>query len=152
MCLNPFACSPTCFKRCVGRSCTPDTLLLIVCLETCSALVPMGLLPRGTRSRVDAHAHGEPCLISVVSSTGCLKHQGDLSLGSWCPAPTPKERPATAAPYRPQGVWKRQAPGRREASQGVVPSMVFPSQGYRGATFPLVHPSLGDLVSLHSLS
>ena len=30
--------------------------------------------------------------------------------------------------------------------------MVFPSHGYRGATLPVVHSSLGDLVSLHSLS
>jgi len=41
-------------------------------------------------------------LIGVVSSTGCLKRRGDPSLGSWCPAPTPKERPATTAPYRPR--------------------------------------------------
>jgi len=41
---------------------------------------------------------------SVVSSMECLKHQGDLSLNSWCLAPTPKERYAIAAPYRPQGV------------------------------------------------
>jgi len=41
---------------------------------------------------------------SAVSSMGCLKHQGDMSLNSWCLAPTPKERPTTAASYRPQGI------------------------------------------------
>ena len=39
--------------------------------------------------------------VGAVSSLGCLKLQGDLSLDSWCLAPTPKERPATAASYRP---------------------------------------------------
>jgi len=37
---------------------------------------------------------------NAVSSMECLKHQGNLSLNSWCLAPTPEERPITAAPYR----------------------------------------------------
>ena len=68
----------------------------------------------------------------VVPSTGCLKHQSDSSLDSWCPAPTPKERPATAAPYRPR------VSKNAEYSGGIVPSMVFPSPGYRGTTLSAI--------------
>jgi len=58
----------------------------------------------------------------AVSSMGCLKHQSDLSLDSWCPAPTPKERPATTAPYHPRVSKNAECSGG-----GVVPSVVFPS-------------------------
>jgi len=73
-------------------------------------------------------------LIGVVSSTGCLKRRGDPSLGSWCPAPTPKERPATTAPYRPR-VSKNAEYSR---GGGVIPSMVFPSHGYRETALPSI--------------
>ena len=82
---------------------------------------------------------------SAVSSMECLKHQGNMSLKFWYLAPTPEERPITAVSYRPQGVWKRQALGRLEAPQGVAPSMVFPSHGYRGVTLLTTDDFLGDV-------
>jgi len=41
---------------------------------------------------------------SIVSSMECLKHQGDLALIFLRLVPMPEKRPATATPYRPQGV------------------------------------------------
>ena len=70
----------------------------------------------------------------VVPSTGCLKHQSDPSLDSWYPAPTLKERPATAAPYRPRVSKNAECSG----VGGVVPSMVFPSHRYPGTTLPAI--------------
>jgi len=83
----------------------------------------------------------------VVSSTGCLKHQSDPSLDSWCPAPTPKERPATAAPYRPRVSKNAECSGGGGRS---LHGLSFPRvSGNNPASDPL---AFGDLVSLRSLS
>jgi len=111
---------------------------------------------------------------SAVSSMGCLKHQGDLSLGSWCPAPTPKERPATAAPCleTPNTGKARSPPGGRSlhglsfpwvsgknpASGSLsiwrsrLPPQSFLPVGIGEATPLVTSFDFFDIVSLHSLS
>jgi len=46
----------------------------------------------GQNLRFGAHARGEAYYNSTVSSTGCLKHQGNLALISVRLVPTPEER------------------------------------------------------------
>jgi len=133
-----FACTSSRFFRRVGQSCTSGALLLACTSEPVLPSYPRGLCLVQRKSwdllwvlnTWDKVTRRCPCPWrglpnSAVSSMGCLKHQGDMSLGSWCPAPMPKERPATAAPYRPQGVWKCQAPGRRETPRGSFPPWSF---------------------------
>ena len=107
----------------------------------------------------------------AISSTGCLKHQSDPSLDSWCPAPTPKERPATVVPYRPRVSKNAECSGGSfppwsflpmgvgeqpcQRSTGVwrsrLPPQSFLPVGIGEAT-PVTNFALFNFVSLHSLS
>ena len=84
------------------------------------------------RSRVDAHAHGEACLM------GSYRPRGVSNTKAICPLIPGAWRPRLRRALLQQ---RRIVPGclkTPSALGGVVPSMVFPSHGYRGITLPAI--------------
>jgi len=112
--------------------------------------------------------------VSVISSLRCLKHQGDLSLDSWCLAPTPKERPAcynsvvsSSGCLETPSVGKARSPPGGHSLHGLsfpwvsgsdltggslVSRRSFLPMGIGEATPLVINFDFFDFVSLHSLS
>ena len=85
------------------------------------------------RSRVDAHAHGEACLM------GSYRPRGVSNTKAIRPLIPGARRPRLRRGLLQQ---RRIVPGCLKMPSalggGVVPSMVFPSHGYRGITLPAI--------------